>query len=383
MPFSDIAVIGGGPAGMAVALEFAQAGFLVTVIEPRGPNIDKPCGEGIMPYGVEHLKRLGVYKYLDPNHMAQFAGITFINENGREAYSDFAEGVGLACRRTNLSEALYKCSYEFPNISFIKNKVLAIKKNRKAMTVITENNQVQCHLVVGADGLRSFTRRYIGLKKSTSRKRYGLRKHFFIRPWSNRVEVYFHKGIEAYVTPLKNEMNIAFLWTKGKVLVPEVTFANFLALFPQLQEKLHGKASASQELAIGPLEQVCLSPITDGVALVGDASGYLDAITGEGISLAFLEARALFLTTYQSLRVLKNVLSLSDLYGYKEMHHNIVRSYYRTTRMMLWLSSHPYMMRSIIDLGSRYPRFFSSLINRARNKGITSLNLLDQINQEA
>ena len=57
---SDVFVIGGGPAGLAVALAARQRGMSVTVADSLAPPIDKPCGEGLMPDGIVALQRLGV-----------------------------------------------------------------------------------------------------------------------------------------------------------------------------------------------------------------------------------------------------------------------------------------------------------------------------------
>ncbi len=56
----DLVVAGGGPVGIATALHAARAGLDVVVREPREGDIDKACGEGLMPGAVGDLRELGV-----------------------------------------------------------------------------------------------------------------------------------------------------------------------------------------------------------------------------------------------------------------------------------------------------------------------------------
>lgn len=371
MPSNDVAIIGGGPAGLATAIEFASLGFLVTVIEPKDPIIDKPCGEGLMPEGVAHLQRLKVLQHLDKEHMSLVRGICFINEDKKRAFSNFVNGLGLGCRRLNLSKALYARTRELANIRLWQAKALAVHKSDQAMIVSTDQGTLDARLIVGADGLRSQVRRWADLEGGPARlKRYGLRQHFKIKPWSEHVLVYFRPGIEAYVTPCGPEQtNVAFLWTKGKLITSKISFNNLLTLFPDVKSHLGPATPLSKESAIGPLEQKCTAPIAHGLALVGDASGYLDAITGEGNSIALASAHALSAITHKALNKGPKVLSYDELKPYAKAHRSIVRSYYRNTSILLWLSAHPRLMSALISAGASYPQLFSHSIEALRSSG--------------
>lgn len=378
MQRQDVAIIGGGPAGLSAAIEFAQEGFSVTVIEAKNPIIDKPCGEGIMPEGVAHLMRLGVFKHLSADDMSPFYGIAFTNEEGFRALSSFRNGYGLGCRRLNLSQAFYARVRELPKIRLCHAEAKGIKRTRHAMVVESSQGEISARLLIGADGLRSQTRRWAGLSGTPAPlQRYGMRQHFRLQPWSDRVEVHFRPGIEAYITPCgSNQTNVAFLWTKGSPHTEKPSFAKFLALFPQIKDRLKSIDPCSREMAIGPLEQRCLSPIAEGLALVGDASGYLDAITGEGNSIAFAEARALFVATKDELAKTSAKVGLSSLLSYKKAHRSIVASYYRNTKLLLWFAQRPMLMALLIKMGAHFPRLFSQSIEMFRlNKGAQTLKL--------
>src|ERR1700688_238982 len=81
----DVAVVGGGPAGLAVAIVAAQQGLSVVVLERRDFPSDKACGEGVLPPGVKALERLGIGDRFDRSTAYPFGGIRFIQEDGSAA----------------------------------------------------------------------------------------------------------------------------------------------------------------------------------------------------------------------------------------------------------------------------------------------------------
>src|ERR1700732_3151771 len=99
----DLVVVGGGPAGLAVAIVAAQQGLSVVVIERRDFPSDKACGEGVLPPGVKALQRLGIADRFDRSTSYPFAGIRFIQEDGSSAES-LMPSKGMGIRRTVLVE---------------------------------------------------------------------------------------------------------------------------------------------------------------------------------------------------------------------------------------------------------------------------------------
>jgi flavin-dependent dehydrogenase len=148
--------------------------------------------------------------------------------------------------------------------------------------------ELSARWLVAADGLHSPIRTRLGLGlPSGGPRRYGLRRHYRVAPWTDFVEVHWAPGGEAYVTPVGDDLiGVAVLSSERR------TYDEHLARFPGLLARLDGPP-ATPVRGAGPLRQRVRRRVAGRVLLVGDAAGYVDALTGEGISLALLSAHAL------------------------------------------------------------------------------------------
>ena len=272
----DLLVAGGGPVGLATALYAARAGLDVGVVEPREGVIDKACGEGLMPGAVAALTDLGV-----PLDGHTITGIRYL-DGVRRAEATFRYGPGLGVRRTTLHDAL-------------ASAVLAagVKTDPRAVRALEDRGD---HLLVdgeptryliAADGLHSPVRRMTGLDAPVvGHRRYGQRCHVTVTPWTSLVEVHWAEAGEAYVTPVgERRVGIAVLSDERRPL------AELVEHFPALAARMGGKR-VEQVRGAGPLRQRSRRRVAGRVLLVGDASGYVDALTGEGIALGLAQARA-------------------------------------------------------------------------------------------
>lgn len=136
--------------------------------------------------------------------------------------------------------------------------------------------------------LHSLQRRALGLDvPPRGAERRGLRRHYTLTPWSEDVEVWWGPRSEAYVTPVApRTVGVA-------VLTADVgTFDEHLADFPELAARLAEGTPASAVRGAGPFGRRSRRRVAGRVLLVGDAAGYVDALTGEGLSLGFAQARA-------------------------------------------------------------------------------------------
>ena len=293
---TDVAVVGAGPSGLAVAIGLRLRGFDVVVAERAHGPIDKACGEGVMPLGIAHLDELGVLDHLDYTRTAPIRGIRYVNEDGASVSAILPDGGGLGIRRVALSAALFARAREIG--VDVRENCSARWLGRDAhagQRLLLGEQPLQARFLIAADGLHSKLRAQARLDGRAPRRsrRCGLRRHVRIAPWTDHVEVHFAGDVEAYVTPVgRDEVGIAFLWDAARRR-QSGGFDELLRLFPTLGARVASCEASSTARGAGPLRQRVRGVVAEDLALVGDAAGFVDAITGEGISLAMDTAAAL------------------------------------------------------------------------------------------
>ncbi len=275
----DVLIAGAGPAGLATAIYAAGAGLSVTILEPRAAPIDKACGEGLMPGAARELAALGVELHGNPFH-----GIRYYDRRG-SATAFFRSGPGMGVRRTALHAAMAARVAEL-GITVTNAGVGEIIQDDRGV----EAAGLRARYLVAADGLHSPIRRSLGLQlPPTGRPRWGLRQHFALAPWSDLVEVHWAAESECYITPVAPDLVGVAVLTSVKA-----SLAEQLRAFPRVLARLPSDAiEGSTVRGAGPLRQRTRARVQGRVLLVGDASGYVDALTGEGIAVALACARSL------------------------------------------------------------------------------------------
>lgn len=335
----DVLVVGGGPIGLAAAVEARLVGLTVAVYEPRTMPVDKACGEGLMPGAVRALDRLGIHPGGIP-----FAGISYVDGDLAVEHR-FRTGLGLGVRRTVLHQAIAMRAAEL-GIEVVPERIAAVRQEADGISV---PNGRRARWLFACDGLHSPMRRELGLGgRPHPVARYGLRRHYRIAPWTDLVEVHWTPDAELYVTPVDRDLvGVAVLSGKG------TDFADVLSRSGVLGQRLADAPIGSELRGAGPLRQRTIRRIRGRAMLIGDASGYVDALTGEGIRLGLAQARA---------AVASVVADTPDAYEHE--WRRLSRDYRRLTTALVGAAARPPIRRRIVPLAVRLPRVYGALVER-------------------
>jgi len=339
---TDVFVIGGGPAGLAAAIAARQRGFRVTVADGAQMPIDKPCGEGLMPDGVAALQKLGVS--LRQVDSFPFCGIRF-QSGGLAVEAPFADASsGQGVRRTVLHRVIAARAASLGIDCLWRTTVTGISPEG----VQLGDRTVKAQWIIGADGGGSRVRRWAGLDNFRKRdRRYAFRKHYAVAPWTDYMELHWGRWGQIYVTPISQERVCVALISRD----PKLRLEEALQRFPELQARLKDAEAASSEKG-APTATSKLRCVSRGnVALIGDASGTVDAITGEGLCLSFSQAM-----------VLAECLENGNLQRYEREHRRLALRPRLMSRLMLLLDGRPRLQRRTLQALRRRPDVFQRLL---------------------
>lgn len=332
----DLLVVGGGPAGLATAIHATRSGLRTVVLEQRQAPIDKACGEGLMPSAVAGLGELGVIPDGHP-----FRGIRYVDPR-TSACAEFRNGTGLGVRRTELHLELMRRAEEL-GVPIVARRVDRVDQDERSVRAAG----LTARYLAAADGLHSPIRRQLGLDRETrAPRRYGLRRHYRLRPWSDFVEVHWAARSEAYVTPVGSDLvGVAILTADRRPYDDQLTD------FPELCGRLG--AAVTPARGAGPLRQRVTRRVAGRVMLVGDAAGYVDALTGEGISVSLRAAAAL----------VRSVEADAPA-TYEAAWRQLSRSYRMLTSTLLWARRRPALAGRIVPAAARLPWLFAAAVDR-------------------
>jgi flavin-dependent dehydrogenase len=358
----DAVVVGGGPAGLAFAAAAARRGLDVTVLERRTGPLDKACGEGILPGGVAALERLGALERLPPSDVHAVREIRWIEPGGVAVQALLPAPGGLGVRRTALHAALAALAREAGAEVVAGVEVTGHSRADGQIRAETPHGTFEARVLVAADGLTSPTRRRDGLDRPPrGPRRFGVRRHYALEPWADAVEVHLGEGADAYLTPTgPRSMNVALLFEAGSGEAP--SFEALLARFPTVFRMLAGAEPETPARGAGPFLQGASARVADRLVLLGDAAGYVDAVSGEGLSLAFRCALDLADLLPDGLA---RGATREALLPYERAWRRRFRPYAAFSRILLGLTRHPALRRRAVGLAASRPALVQQLVAAA------------------
>ena len=343
MPDStDVFVIGGGPAGLAAAIAARQQGLSVVVADGAKPPIDKACGEALLPDAIEALERLGVSVPVADSY--PLSGVRF-HSSHLSAEAGFPRGChGLSVRRTALHRIMAERAAGLGVDLLWQSVVTGISTEE----VQVGNRSIRSRWIVGADGVNSRVRRWAGLDAhSRTGLRYSFRRHYRVAPWTDQLEIYWGEHSQAYTTAVSDEQVCVAVASRN----PALRLGESLAAFPALNARLRGAETTSTERGSVSANRKLKRVWRKNVALIGDASGTVDAISGEGLGLSFRQAV-----------VLAKCLKSGSLAGYHVAHRRLALRPSLMARLMLTLDGRPRFQRRALQVFRRHPEVFCGFL---------------------
>jgi flavin-dependent dehydrogenase len=247
-----------------------------------------------------------------------------------------------SARRTALHAALLERAVD---LGIVRRTARARDVRVEADRVVVDG--LSARWLLACDGLHSSIRRAVGLERVARRRprRFGLRRHHAVAPWTDLVEVHWGPRSEVYVTPVSAELvGIAVLGPRGMDLDAEV------AAVPELAARLEGAPAVGQVRGAGPLLQRTSARTRGPVRLVGDASGYVDALTGEGLRVGLAQAAAA-------------VATLDDAQAYERAWRTVTRDYRLLTTGLVACAGSP-LRRAVVPFAVRAPTVFGRAVDR-------------------
>jgi len=353
----DVFVVGGGPAGLATAIAARRHGLSVVLADGAVPPIDKPCGEGLMPDGVEALHQLGVT--IPEGEAYPFRGIRFVSD-GTKVEAAFPRGTAYGIRRTHL----HRVMLDHAAACGVRMLWQAAVTGLHPEGALVAGELVRARWVVGADGTSSRVRDWAKLEQheldapQNKNLRFAFRRHYRVTPWTGFMELYWGRGCQVYVTPVsRKEVCVAMISSSPKLrLRPE----DALGEFPELCAHLENAEHASSERGAITVTRRLRRVYRGRTVLVGDASGGVDAITGEGLCLTFRQAA-----------LLGDCLASGDLARYQKGHRTLIRRPALMAGMMLFMAKHSHLRRRTMQVFQSSPRSFAGMLAMHVGEGST------------
>jgi flavin-dependent dehydrogenase len=359
---ADVAVIGAGPAGAAAALFAAQRGQRVIVFDKQDFPRDKPCGEGLMPGGRPALRELGLEDGVVSDGAPPLEGIQFGLTGQPPAAVPFpmhgGEQAGLGIRRLTFDARLVEVLGHDSRIQFCPHtEARDVRRGTDGMaTVITAAGEVRARVVAVADGLRSAFRHRLGWTVGPRPPhRYGIVAHWTmdapVDPW---VRITFDRGLEVYEGPVAgNQRMVGLLCYQDRMREFGGRLeSRYREVAQSLRPALRNAELVGSVAAVGPFWYRASTVANDGVFLIGDAAGFTDPITGEGIAAGLRQARAFAaaLDTPNPER------------AYRQAHRRLTQDPRRIAALFLRLSRTPTLVERAMRSHQRAPQTLTTLL---------------------
>jgi geranylgeranyl reductase family protein len=296
---ADVIVVGGGPAGSVAAALLAERGHHVLLLDKARFPRHKPCSEYVNPAGARILSELGLERDLQSLGAHQVESMAIHAPGGRRFLVDFAAttpgnwALGISRYRLDamLLERARQSGVQVREGAHVRDLVVtAGHVSGVAVTIDGRREGLSARLVIGADGRHSVVARALDLDRPLRwLRRTGLVAHYRgVMGLERGGEMHVARHGYAGLAPLEEGLtNVAFVADSAAVAARSGTldefFAAGLARMPLVATRLAGAERQGGIRGMGPMAHRAQRVYGDGFLLVGDAAGFLDPFTGDGI----------------------------------------------------------------------------------------------------
>lgn len=368
----DVVVVGAGPGGSATAARLAGLGHCVLVLDRAGFPRRKPCGECINPAGVEALRELGALPAVNAAGPAPLRGWRIHTPGAAGFNGDFpAERWGWGVRRELLDAALLEHARARGAEIRTGVRVTDLLRVGERVTGVrcADGEEIAARLVVGADGLRSVVLRRLGLLRRTPRlRKLAFTAHVCVgAEMGERGELRVRGRTCVGIAPVGDGLaNVALVLPGGGKLGRDPA-----AFFDQtLQDLGLAVRRVDDVLATGPFDWPVRSAVADGALLVGDAAGYYDPFTGQGIFRALRGAELAASAIHAALEV--GDTSARALAPYEQQRRRAFRPGERLQHVVEAAVSRPRVFALAAGRLRRFPTLANAVIRATGDLGWTA-----------
>lgn len=369
----DVVIVGAGVAGSATAIHLSRHGRSVLLVDRSSFPRRKPCGEALFPTGLAELADLGVLPQLEEDSVS-LASVRFtIDGCSAEAHIGWTGSQAIGVSRLKLDASLLDCAARAGVDVETDLDVRKLVSAAGRFEVEAGGQTIDARVIVAADGLRSGLRRQGGLSVDSRGRRYGVSAHVVLADAPPpRIDVYFERGYEVYITPLGGKVvNVAVLLDRSRVeeLAGRLR-EGYVSLVGGVPALGSGFEFVDEPLAVGPFPAAATSAWRDNLVLVGDAAGFFDPISGNGMTLALVSARH----CAAAIDAFLETALVEPLRAYDRQRRTLARNSTLFARAILTLAARRKLGRRALRNLARKPETFAKLA--AINDGELGLNAL-------
>jgi menaquinone-9 beta-reductase len=377
---ADVVVVGAGPAGAATAILLVEHGLDVVVLDRAALPRPKICGEYLSPEAGRLLDRLGVLKALDAAGAAAIAGMRITAPDGTSVtghyrdvggwrpYRQHASGVARATLDGVLAERLRGLPVDFREQTRVSDllvdegRVVGVRAEDRAGAAL----EIRARVVVGADGRASVVAERLGCRHPHALRRMALVTYVRgVAGCRELGEIFVDPPDYAILNPLgADQVNLSLVVPLAHAAPWSSRLEDFmlarLRQLPHLARRLAGAERIAPVRALGPLAYRVQPPRAGGVVLVGDAAGFFDPFTGEGVFTALRSAELAAETLARALR--EGDVSAPALAAYERARRAAFGAKERVTRALQVVIRHRRVANLVTGALARRPAVLDALL---------------------